>query len=137
MLAIGEAARRSGVDIETIRFYERKGIVTPPPRASNGRRLYSEQAVARLAFIRRCRDLGFPLADVRELLALSQDSEANCAAVRNLAARHLKDVRSKIAELQRLEAALDELTANCAAGSLRCPLLDRLRSEPCGSPGKP
>ncbi len=127
MVAIGEASRQSGVSIETIRFYERDGVVARPPRAENGRRVYSEDAIAELSFIRRCRDLGFPLSDVRALLALSRGVEDDCSKVCDLGQRHLAEVRAKIAELNRLEAALEELTANCAAGSMQCPMLDELR----------
>lgn len=137
MVAIGEAAQRSGINIETIRFYEREGVIAHPPRTANGRRVYNEEAIAELTFIRRCRDLGFPLSDVRALLALSRDRAADCDAVREVGMRHLEDVRAKISELHRLEAALEELTANCAADSLCCPMLDDLRSEPGRSKDRP
>jgi MerR family mercuric resistance operon transcriptional regulator len=127
MIAIGEAARLSGVNIETIRYYEREGIVARPPRAQNGRRVYGAAEVADLTFIRRCRDLGFPMSDARTLLALSHGREENCDRARDLASRHLVAVRDRIAELGRLEAALAELTANCASGSPLCPMLDDLR----------
>lgn len=128
MIAIGEAARQSGVSIEAIRFYEREGVVPRPPRTESGRRVYSQAAVSELGFIRRCRDLGFPLAEVRALLALSRGERDECSTVRDLGLRHLEEVRSKIAELRRLEMALEELTENCASGSVRCPMLEALRS---------
>ncbi|SHE99139.1 MerR family transcriptional regulator, mercuric resistance operon regulatory protein [Ruegeria intermedia] len=127
MIAIGEAARQSGVGIETIRYYEREGIVPRPARAANNRRLYSAQDVGRLRFLKRCRDLGFSLSDAKALLDLSEGGAADCADVSALAQRHMESVRRKIAELQRLEAALSELTANCAEGSVDCPMLSRLR----------
>lgn len=127
MIAIGEAARQSGVGIETIRYYEREGIVPRPARAANNRRLYSAQDVGRLRFLKRCRDLGFSLGDAKALLDLSEGGAADCAEVSALAQRHMESVRRKIAELQRLEAALSELTANCAEGSVDCPMLGRLR----------
>jgi MerR family mercuric resistance operon transcriptional regulator len=127
MIAIGEAARLSGVSIETIRYYEREGIVAQPARGENGRRLYGATEVADLTFIRRCRDLGFPMPDARALLALSHGRDSDCDRVRDLATRHLATVRDRIAELRRLEGALVELTANCAAGSPLCPMLDELR----------
>ncbi|WP_170366497.1 MerR family transcriptional regulator [Ruegeria arenilitoris] len=127
MIAIGEAARQSGVGIETIRYYEREGIVPRPARAANNRRLYSAQDVGRLRFLKRCRDLGFSLGDAKALLDLSEGGAADCAEVSALAKGHMDSVRRKIAELQRLEAALGELTANCAEGSVDCPMLGRLR----------
>ncbi len=130
MIAIGEAARLSGVSIETIRYYEREGIVARPARGLNGRRLYDAAEVADLTFIRRCRDLGFPMVDARTLLALSHGREENCDRVRDLSSRHLAAVRDRIAELRRLEAALEELTGNCASGSPLCPMLDDLRKAP-------
>jgi len=117
MYAIGVAARRSGVAIETIRYYERRGIVPLPDRAASGRRLYDDAAVARLRFVRRCRDLGFSLDDVRTLFALADGEPAACGAVRSLGERHLDEVRSRIADLRRLEAALEELAASMTQAS--------------------
>ncbi|MCG7522348.1 MerR family transcriptional regulator [Ruegeria sp. Ofav3-42] len=128
MIAIGEASRQSGVGIETIRYYEREGIVPKPERASNNRRLYSQRDVGRLRFLRKCRDLGFPLADAKTLLDLSEGSGADCQTVKELAERHVSNVRGKIKELIRLEAALNELTANCDSGNISCPMLSQLRT---------
>lgn len=127
MFLIGEASRQSGVGIETIRYYEREGIVGRPGRAANGRRLYTPADIGVLRFVRRCRDLGFTLADTKALLDLSRAPGSDCAAARDLAERQLGRVREKIAELARLESALHELTVNCADGRLECPMLDRLR----------
>ena len=126
MIAIGEAARRSGVSIETIRYYEREGVVPAPRRAANGRRVYSEKEVGRLRFIRRCRDLGFSISVAKALLSLSQGENENCAVVKDIGSAHLNEVRSKIAELKALEAALKELTANCQSGSTSCQMLEAL-----------
>ncbi|MFW8634384.1 MerR family transcriptional regulator [Cribrihabitans pelagius] len=128
MIAIGEASRQSGVGIETIRYYEREGIVPRPARAANNRRLYSAQDVGRLRFLKRCRDLGFPLSDAKTLLALSEGGGEDCRAVREMAELHIAGIRNKIDELRRLEAALKELTANCVRGNLSCPLLHELRT---------
>ena len=127
MIAIGEAARQSGVGIENIRYYEREGIVPRPARAANNRRLYSAQDVGRLRFLKRCRDLGVSLGDAKALLDLPEGGAADCAEVIALAQRHMESVRRKIAELQRLQAALDELTATCAEGSVDCRMLGQLR----------
>lgn len=129
MFAIGEASRQSGVGIETIRYYEREGIVPKPERASNNRRMYSTQDIGRLRFLKKCRDLGFPLADARTLLELSEGDSEDCQSVKGLAEHHVLNVRKKIEELERLEAALTELTANCGSGNVSCPMLSQLRTQ--------
>ncbi len=126
MIAIGEAARVSGVSIETIRYYEREGVVPIPKRAANGRRVYSPKEVGRLRFIKRCRDLGFSIAEAKGLLSLSESEISNCEVVKDIGTGHLKAVRQKIAELKALEVALEELTANCKAGSVSCQMLEAL-----------
>ena len=126
MIAIGEAARQSGVPIETIRYYEREGVVPAPQRAANGRRVYSEREVGRLRFIKRCRDLGFSITEAKDLLSLSEGENDNCAMVKNIGTTHLSAVRSKITELKALEAALEQLTANCKTGSVSCQMLAAL-----------
>jgi MerR family mercuric resistance operon transcriptional regulator len=127
MIAIGEASRLSGVGIETIRYYEREGIVPEPGRAANNRRLYSKEEVGRLRFLKQCRDLGFRLADAKTLLGLSEHHETDCQSVKDIAEFHISSVQAKIAELKRLEAALDELMANCSGGNVECPMLRQLQ----------
>lgn len=125
MRSIGRAATSSGVPVETIRYYERTGVVPRPPRSASGRRLYDADAIARLRFVRRCRDLGFPLADVRVLLALSGEADP-CASVRQCGEGHLATVRAKIADLRRLEVALEQLLEPCATPESSCPALQAL-----------
>lgn len=129
MIAIGQAARQSGVGIETIRYSEREGIVPAADRTASGRRVYSDAAVARLRFIKRCRDLGFSIPDATALLALSQDQGTDCATALAMGERHLENVRQKIAELRYMEQALLDLTANCADGRVYCPMLDQLGTQ--------
>jgi MerR family mercuric resistance operon transcriptional regulator len=129
MYPIGEAARRSGVAIETIRYYEREGVVPLPDRAASGRRLYDKAGIARLRFVKRCRDLGFSIEDVRALLALSKPDSKACSDVKRIGERHLHDVRDKIADLTRLEAALTELVAECEQGKRQCPVLRQLFAD--------
>ena len=126
MPSIGEAARKSGVPVETIRYYERAGIVPGPPRSESGRRVYDAAGIARLRMIKRCRDLGFPLAGARALLALSENSDAPCADVKVIAEDHLAEVGRKIRGLRDLEAALVELVHECAEGNTACPALRAL-----------
>lgn len=132
MRSIGQAATSSGVTIETIRYYERKGVVPRPPRSASGRRLYDADAIARLRFVRRCRDLGFSLADVRVLLSLSGEADP-CMPVWELGRGHLARIRAKIADLRRLETALERLLAPCATRGSHCPALQALFA---GDPGQ-
>ena len=128
MHPIGAAARLSGVNIETIRYYERDGVLPPALRSRSGRRLYDADGVARLRFVRRCRDLGIPLDDVRTLLALSDDRRA-CGDVKAIGERHLGEVRAKITDLRRLEAALVELIEPCDTLQSGCPALRTLFAD--------
>jgi MerR family mercuric resistance operon transcriptional regulator len=130
-LAIGELARASGVGVETIRFWERAGLLPPPPRSPSGRRLYGPEAVERARFVRHARALGFPLEEVRTLLAMASGEAGGCEQVRALAERHLLAVRARIARLEGMEAALEATLARCARGELSCPLLAAL-AEPEG-----
>ena len=124
-IRIGELARRTGCNIETIRYYERIGLVPHPPRSAGRYRLYETEDVLRLVFVRRARELGFSLDEIRALLALSSDG--TCSDVRELAARHLADVRVKIADLRAMERALTEAVRRCDGGHLPgCPLIDTL-----------
>jgi MerR family mercuric resistance operon transcriptional regulator len=126
VVEIGEISTRTGVNIETIRYYERIGLVPKPPRASNGRRVYDAQAEARLGFIRRARDLGFALADIRVLMTLG-DSQMACCDAYALASRHAQTVRVKIKELRKLERHLLEIAERCArTPTAACPIIDEL-----------
>jgi DNA-binding transcriptional MerR regulator len=128
MSLIGEASKRSGVGIETIRYYEREGIVPKPGRSPNGRRSYTRDDIANLRFIKRCRELGFALQDARALLLISQGGNVDCGNILEFGLAQLEDVRTKIEELRKLEVALEELTSNCKGGSPQCPMLDQIRS---------
>jgi MerR family mercuric resistance operon transcriptional regulator len=125
---IGELSRRTGCNIETIRYYERAGLIPLPPRSASRYRLYDDSDVRRLAFVRRARELGFSLDDVRALLGLAADQgEGTCIGVRQLAARHLTEVRAKIADLRAIARGLEEAIQCCDAGEVPgCPLIDAL-----------
>lgn len=126
---IGQAAKLSGVNIETIRYYEREGIVPAADRSTSGRRLYDDAAIARLRFIRRCRDLGFPISDVRALLDLSSNAAKHCDDVREISERHLSGVRERLADLRELEAALADHVKACADAQSECPTLKQLFAD--------
>lgn len=128
-MPIGELSRRTGCNIETIRYYERIGLLPAPAR--RGRyRSYGAEDVGRLGFVRRSRELGFTLDEVRALLGLAAGGQAACADVRELAASHLKDVRARIADLRRMERVLADSVRACDAGRHPgCPLIQTLSAE--------
>ena len=129
-LAIGALSQRTGCQVETIRYYEQVGLLPRPPRTPGGYRQYGSKHLARLAFIRRARALGFSLGEVRRLLHLADVRRRPCAEARVLAAAHLADVRAKIADLRRMEHVLADTVARCAAGTgAECALIDALSSE--------
>ena len=126
MIAIGEASRLSGVSIETIRYYEREGIIPRTPRTESGRRVFEVQAIAQLKFIRRCRDLGFSLADIKALSSLRLNEEATCSEAQAIGECHLETVKTKIRDLEALETALAQLLTHCRDGRANCAMLDKL-----------
>jgi len=124
---IGEASRRAGVNIETIRYYERIGILQKPARSRGGRRHFTGEQVRRLAFIKRSRALGFSLSEVRTMLRLVDGEEISCSDVRTVALRHLGDVQRKIADLLRVERVLADIAAKCADNAMPdCPIIEAL-----------
>lgn len=138
-MQIGELARAAGCRAVTIRYYERMGILPSPVRAPNNYRLYDESHLRRLRFVRRMRDLGFGLDEVRTLLRLIDGGAYTCDDVKDVATRHLEDVRARVRDLGRLESALAGLVARCAGGSTPdCSMLEALFADPgtgrCASP---
>lgn len=127
---IGELSQRTAVNIETIRYYERIGLLPSPPRTEGGHRLYSGTHLKRLVFIRRSRELGFTLDDIRNLLELVEGGYA-CGDVQIAALAHVKTIRRKIADLRRMERTLAETAARCEGGTAPdCPIIDVLSREP-------
>ena len=126
-MTIGALAEAAGVNIETIRFYQRKGLIPEPERPLGGIRRYGETELARVRFIKAAQRLGFSLDEVAELLMLEDGTQ--CAKARTLAEDKLHGVREKLADLRRIESALGRLVARCgsARGSVRCPLIASLR----------
>lgn len=117
-MKIGGLAKLTGVKAETIRFYEREGILPPPARTQGNYRDYGNAHAERLSFIRSARDLGFSMAQVRELLALADDASRSCAAVDDLATAHLQEVERKIARLSSLRDELARMLATCRQGEI-------------------
>ena len=126
-LSIGGLSGLTGVNIETIRYYERIKMLPVPQRTENGRRVYGSTDIRILAFIRRARELGFPLEEIRALLRLGGPGNASCGEVRKIAAHHLEDIRAKIGDLRKLERLLAITVARCSGTTApECPVLDIL-----------
>lgn len=130
-LTIGQLAKQSQVNIETIRYYERRGILPEPPRRESGYRQYSLDAVERIRFIRRAQELGFSLKEIAELLSLRVDPGTTAGDIRRRAEAKLAAIDAKIRDLQRMKAALMKLAAACRGRgpTSECPILDALASE--------
>ncbi len=126
-IAIGELSRRTGVNIETIRYFERVGILAKPPRPSAGRRIYGADHIRTLGLVRRARELGFTQAEVRAILSIWDPSEPGCSEARDIAVRHLEHVRQKMVDLGQLERLLSSTIARCEGdGATSCPVIDML-----------
>jgi MerR family mercuric resistance operon transcriptional regulator len=130
-LTIGQVARQAGIGVETVRFYEREGLLQEPSRRASGYRQYPEDVVARLRFIRRAKELGFSLKEIKELLALRVDPTTTCREVKEQAEAKITDIDGKIASLLRMKRALVKLTATCRGQgpTSECPILDALDKE--------
>ncbi|MGA0586526.1 heavy metal-responsive transcriptional regulator [Dyella sp. KRB-257] len=130
-LTIGAVAKRAGVPIDTIRYYEREGLLPEPLRRASGYRSYGEGAVTQLRFIRRAKALGFTLEEIRDLLALSADRRRGVKAVKKRAEQRLAAIETRIAELQRVRDGLVELVASCPGHGApeHCPILRALNDE--------
>ena len=138
-LSIGALARAGGTNPPTIRYYEQIGLLRPADRRDGGHRTYDEADLRRITFIRRCRELGFPIPGVRDLVNLLESADRTCVQARDLARGNLEAVRVKMAELQELEASLAKLVEDCdrqcAADESGCVILEDLaqpRSTCCG-----
>jgi MerR family mercuric resistance operon transcriptional regulator len=127
-LTIGQLAQRAGVGVETVRFYEREGLISEPPRRPSGYRDYPPEAVARIVFIRRGKELGFTLKEINELLELRVRPRRNCAQVKQSADAKIAGIDDKIAALRRMRRALKDLTKACEERrpTTECPLLASL-----------
>lgn len=126
-LSIGAFAKSAGVNVETIRFYQRRGLLSEPARPLGGIRRYGSVDVIRVKFVKSAQRLGFSLDDVAQLLQLEDGT--HCSEAAELANRHLADVRARLADLRRMETALSELVGQCCSteGDISCPLISSLR----------
>lgn len=128
---IGQVAKAAGVNVQTIRYYERRGLVPAPRRSASGYRQYTDEAVARLRFVRRAQDAGFSLKEIRELLSLRVREATACEAVERKARGKIAVVEQKIEELRRMNRTLERLAASCARGeaTAECPILETLEEQ--------
>ena len=130
-LKIGEVAQRGGVSLQTIRYYEREGLLAKPPRLASGYRLFPDTAVRRVRFIKRAQELGFSLAEIRELLSLRENAAAGAQDMRERARAKIADIEQKIRRLRAMKNALKALAESCpGCGPLSdCPILEALEAK--------
>ncbi|WBT38026.1 MerR family transcriptional regulator [Hyphomicrobium sp. DMF-1] len=127
VLTIGDLSKTTGTKVETIRYYERIGLLAAPDRTSGNYRAYGTKDLGRLSFIRRARDLGFGLEQVRELLGLSDQKQRSCEGVDVIARDHLADVDRKLADLKALRRELDSIIRQCGCGTIaNCRIIEAL-----------
>lgn len=125
--AIGEMSQLTGVNIETIRYYERIDIMPKPDRTEGGNRQYNHDQLKRLSFIRRCRELGFSLTEIRALLTMSDRDDFTCGEVYQMTMSHLANIKQKLNDLKGLERSLKKMAAECSRGDVPdCPIIDTL-----------
>ena len=128
--SIGELARRTGVKVPTIRYYEQIGLLPSPPRTDGQQRRYEAGYAARLNFVRHARELGFELVAIRELLAMNADPDQSCAAVDEMARRHIAEIDRRIAHLTTLRAELQHTVDECGHGRVReCRVIETLADD--------
>lgn len=129
--SIGAVSKQTGCNVETIRYYEREGLWTLPARTAGGHRVYSDEHVRRLSFVRRARELGFTLDEIRGLLALVDKADFTCDDVHALTLEHARRVRRKIDDLRKIERVLRAMAATCDRSAVPdCPVIDALFGEP-------
>ena len=131
LLTIGKVSKQSGIGVETIRFYEKRGLIDEPSRTEAGYRQYPEDTAPRIMFIRHAKELGFTLTEIKELLHLRVDEATTCDDVRHMAEKKRKDIVARIKSLQGMEHALGRLIEICSSSGPagNCPILDELGQE--------
>jgi Cu(I)-responsive transcriptional regulator len=127
-LTIGRLAKQAGLGIETVRFYERQGLIAPPPRTDSNYRIYPEEEISRLKFIKRAKDLGFTLKEIKELFHLQHDPHATKADVKKRTMEKIEDIKKRVQDLSKIQAALEHLAEACDGhGPMsECPIMDAL-----------
>ena len=127
--SIGRLSKHTGCNVETIRYYEKIGLLAAPPRTAGGHRIYGGEHARRLGFIRRSRELGFSLDEIRALLGLADGGDYNCGKVKEITVHHLQSVKDKIRDLRKLERTLTTISNECEGGiAPHCPIIEALYS---------
>lgn len=127
-VTIGVVAGQFGCSIETIRYYEKKGLLAPPPRSAGGHRLYNTDHIEQLTFIRRSRELGFSMSEIRQLHSIVDKMEVSCEKVKGIADKHLEDIAAKIADLVKMQSVLSKLSTQCSGQDVPdCPIMSALQ----------
>lgn len=131
MLTIGQVAKQTGVTVETVRFYEKQGLIAAPQRSESGYRQYSQETVKRVRFIQNAKEVGFTLKDIGELLALRQEPGTSCTDIKLRATHKIDEVDQKIRDLKRIREALARLILKCSGRgpSSQCPILEELDED--------
>lgn len=130
-LTIGQLAKKARVNVETVRYYERRGLISKPPRRDSGYRQYSQDTVARIKFIKRAKELGFSLKEISELLSLRVDPDTTCGDVKRRAEVKIADIEEKIRALQKVKKALTKLVVLCSGQgpTSECPIMEILDNK--------
>ncbi len=128
-LTISHAAKLSGVGVETIRFYERQKLIEQPPKPSSGFRLYPMETVRKVRFIRRAKEIGFTLREIRELLGFYFDTQISCEEVQERAKIKIADMEARIADMEKMKSALQSLVDECGHRDGECPILEALAED--------
>jgi len=127
-IGIGELSKQTGCKIETIRYYEKQHLMPEPARTHGGHRLYSSNLLGRLKFIRRSRELGFSMDEIRDLLSLVDEKQVSCERVKSIAQIHLHDIEAKIADLKNMQTTLQDLAQRCSGKDVvDCPIIESLQ----------
>jgi len=127
-LTIGKVAKQTNCNIETIRYYERESLLPKPPRTSGGHRLYSDAIIKRLVFIRRSRELGFTMVEIRQLLSVVDGEVISCEKVKHIAENHLLDIKTRISDLEKMQRTLVKLSRQCSGENVpECPIIEVLQ----------
>lgn len=129
-LSRGSLSRKSGVNAETIRYYEKIGVMPEPSRSGAGHRIYDQSSLKRLSFIRRSRELGFTLQEIQDLLTMVDGDDFTCLEIRDKTSAHLSEVAQKIDDLRKIEQTLATMVSKCDGGLLpQCPIIDALFAD--------
>ena len=128
LITIGKVATETGCNIETIRYYEKENLLEKPERSAGGHRLYSRESVQRLFFVRRSRELGFSMNEIRQLLSLVDRQGVSCKVVKDIANKHIEDIHSKLIDLRKMERTLKAMASRCSGKNVpECPIIEDLK----------